>query len=77
MGLQAFVSRRLVTPEGILPGALLVEGETIQRIVGPSEIPANCKVEDFGTTALLPGLVDSHVHINQPGERASTDSRRP
>jgi allantoinase len=67
LGLQAFVSRRLVTPEGILPGALLVEGETIQRIVGPSEIPANCKVEDFGTAALLPGLVDSHVHINQPG----------
>ena len=67
MGLQAFVSRRLVTPEGVRPGALLVDGETIQRIVGPSEISASCKVEDFGTAALLPGLVDSHVHINQPG----------
>ena len=67
MGLQAFVSRRLVTPEGVLPGALLVDGEAIQRIVGPSQIPANCKVEDFGTAVLLPGLVDSHVHINQPG----------
>ena len=67
MGLQAFVSRRLVTSEGVLPGALLVNGGTIHRIVEPSEIPADCKVEDFGVSALLPGLVDSHVHINQPG----------
>ena len=67
MGLQAFVSRRLVTSEGVLPGALLVDGGTIHRIVELSEIPADCKVEDFGVAALLPGLVDSHVHINQPG----------
>ena len=26
-----------------------------------------CGVKDFGENAILPGLVDSHVHINEPG----------
>jgi len=67
LGLQAFVSSRLVTPEGVRPGALLIDGETIRGIVDPGEIPARYSLEDFGTATLLPGLVDSHVHINQPG----------
>lgn len=67
MGLRAFVSRRVVTPQGILPGAVLVEGERILGVVAPREVPADAIREDFGDAALLPGLVDSHVHINEPG----------
>lgn len=67
MGLRAFLSRRIVTPQGIRPGALLVNGERIKGIVAPSEVPAEASREDLGDVALLPGLVDSHVHINEPG----------
>jgi len=67
VGLQAFLSRRIVTPHGIRPGALLVEGERIRGVVARDEIPAEATREDFGDLALLPGLVDSHVHINEPG----------
>jgi len=64
---QAFRSRRVVTPDGIRPAAILVEGEKIQAVVSPDQVPANFAAHDFGDAAILPGLVDSHVHINDPG----------
>jgi allantoinase len=67
MTLQAFVSRRVVTPEGIRPAAVLVEGERITAVVAVGRVPAEAQVRDFGEAAILPGLVDSHVHINEPG----------
>ena len=67
LALQAFLSRRVVTPQAIRPGAVLVDGERIVAVVGPGEVPASTTREDFGNAALLPGLVDSHVHINEPG----------
>jgi allantoinase len=65
--LQAFLSQRVVTPDGIRPAAILVEGEQIQFVVPPEEVPAGVAVQNFGQAAILPGLVDSHVHINDPG----------
>ena len=68
MSLQAFLARRVVTSEGIHPAALLVEGEQIQAIVSPDQVSSEgCEIHDFGDAAILPGLVDSHVHINDPG----------
>jgi len=57
----------VVTPEGIRPAAILVEGEKIQGVVSPDQVPNNFETLDFGDAAILPGLVDSHVHINDPG----------
>jgi allantoinase len=65
--LQAFVARRVVTPEGIRPGAILVEGERIQAVIAPDQVSDRYQLHDFGDAAILPGLVDSHVHINDPG----------
>jgi allantoinase len=67
MTLQAYLSRQVVTPEAIRPGAILVEGEKIQAVVTPEEVPFSAETHDFGEAAILPGLVDSHVHINEPG----------
>jgi allantoinase len=64
---HAFISKRIVTPQGTQPGALLVEDEKIRAICKLSEIPVDAIAHDCGNDALLPGLVDTHVHINQPG----------
>jgi allantoinase len=66
--LRAFVSRRVVTAGGVRPAAVIVEGEQIREVVTAEEFPHSVKdVQDFGDAAILPGLVDSHVHINDPG----------
>lgn len=67
MSLQAFVSRHVVTPDGVRPAAVLVEGETIQAVVSPNQVSDRYKIHNYGEAAILPGLVDSHVHINDPG----------
>ncbi len=67
MTLQAFRSRRVVTPGGIRPAAILVDGEEIRAVVPADQAPADAQIHDFGEAAILPGLVDSHVHINEPG----------
>jgi allantoinase len=65
---HAFLSRRVVTPEGIRPAAVIVEGECVQAVVPLDQVLGEgCEVHDFGDAAMLPGLVDSHVHINDPG----------
>src|SRR5438105_3705603 len=67
MTLHDFSSRQVVTPDGVRPAAILVEDERIQGVVEPERTPAHAKILDFGDVAILPGLVDSHVHINEPG----------
>ncbi len=64
---QAFVSTRVVTPEGVRAAAVLEDAGRIVGLCGREEIPASFAVRNFGDLAILPGLVDSHVHINEPG----------
>jgi allantoinase len=67
MPLRAFFSRRVVTPDAVRPAALLVEGDRILDVVAPDQLPPQAELHDFANAAILPGLVDSHVHINDPG----------
>src|SRR5882762_3789562 len=67
MSLRAFVSSRVVTPEGVRSAAVLVEGERIRSVVPAEQVPSHAETLNFADAAILPGLVDSHVHINDPG----------
>jgi len=64
---QALRSTRVLTAEGLTAATLLVDGERIAGVRGWGDVPAGAPLRDFGDYVLLPGLVDSHVHINEPG----------
>ncbi|MEV7990484.1 allantoinase AllB [Streptomyces sp. NPDC086077] len=60
-------STRVITPEGTRPASVAVAGGRITAVL-PYDAPVvGARVEDFGDDVLLPGLVDTHVHVNDPG----------
>jgi allantoinase len=58
-------SKRVVTPSGVAPAAIHVDGERIARVGPYDQVPPG--TVDYGNLVILPGLVDSHVHVNEPG----------
>src|SRR5262245_13270457 len=63
----ALRSRRVVTPTGIRPATVLVRDEQIRAVLEYPDSQSDGPIEDVGDNYVLPGLVDSHVHINEPG----------
>ena len=59
--------RRVVTPDGVRPAALHVEHGSISRIAAWEDVPSGAELTDAGESLVMPGLVDSHVHVNEPG----------
>lgn len=61
-------STRVITPEGTRAASVAVaEGRITAVLAHDAEVPPGARVEDFGDDVLLPGLVDTHVHVNDPG----------
>ena len=63
----ALACRHVVTPDGVRDTAVLVREGTIAAVTPRGALPAGVPVRDLGDRWLLPGLVDSHVHVNEPG----------
>ena len=59
--------RRVITPEEERPAAIHIRAGTITAVSGFNEIPAGCAVHEAGDFIVMPGIVDTHVHINEPG----------
>ncbi|WP_447041010.1 allantoinase AllB [Streptomyces sp. DSM 118878] len=61
-------STRVVTPEGTRAASVTVSGGKIVAVAAhDAAVPAGARLEDLGDDVLLPGLVDTHVHVNDPG----------
>lgn len=60
-------SRRVLTPQGLRPATLHVEDGAIASVGPYDHVHADGALLDFGEKVLLPGLFDSHVHVNDPG----------
>lgn len=60
--------KRVVLPESIAPASIHIAGEVITSIASYEDIPGGCEVvEADEELVVMPGLVDTHVHINEPG----------
>ena len=60
--------RQVVLPGGIGPAALHIAGETITAVTDYDTVPAGCELVQADDEAIvMPGLVDTHVHVNEPG----------
>ncbi|WP_238431803.1 allantoinase AllB [Streptomyces cavernae] len=61
-------STRVVTPEGTRAACVAVTAGRIARVLPhDAEVPSGARLEELGDDVLLPGLVDTHVHVNDPG----------
>ncbi|MCC7367713.1 MAG: dihydroorotase family protein [Chloroflexi bacterium] len=60
-------SRRIYTPGGWLDGAVAVRGEKIAALLTADEIPAAERTIDAGEQPVIPGLIDTHIHLRDPG----------
>jgi allantoinase len=57
-------STRVVLPDGVAPASITIENGSIVRI---ERDHAGQSTVDFGDLVISPGIVDTHVHINEPG----------
>lgn len=79
MVFKLFKSSRIYTGEpGVAPfaGSVIVYNGKVWRVIRADEkaadVDENLRLEqvDLGDLVLMPGLIDSHVHINEPGRTA-------
>jgi len=60
-------STRVVTGGVVRPASVHVRGGVIAAVAEHADVPPGCPVHDVGDLAVMPGVVDAHVHINEPG----------
>ena len=63
---QAIRSTRVVTPAGLTAATVFIEAGRIAAVGAWNDAPRE-GISDCGDAVILPGLVDPHVHINEPG----------
>jgi allantoinase len=61
----ALHSERTVTPEGIEDAWVVVREGKILAVLDVE--PEGIQIQELHNLVLMPGLIDSHVHINEPG----------
>jgi allantoinase len=62
----AIQSERVISPNGIMKAVVLIKDGRIVDVV--PELPqGDFPLIDVGSKVLMPGVIDPHVHINEPG----------
>jgi allantoinase len=64
---QVFRSRRVITAEGERPAAVHVSAGKIVAVAEYDDTGDASEATNLADVPLLPGFVDSHVHVNEPG----------
>ncbi|MFN2577879.1 MAG: allantoinase AllB [Pyrinomonadaceae bacterium] len=60
--------RRVVTDDSVAPASIHITRGYISSVSIFEDVPAGCPLVDAGPElVVMPGLVDTHVHVNEPG----------
>src|SRR2546428_1982739 len=62
--------QRFVLPDGERPASIHIQKGTIAAVAAYDDLPVGAEVvdaSDAGDLVISPGIVDTHVHINEPG----------
>src|SRR5882672_8067143 len=62
----AIKSEKVVTPHGIMNAVILIKGGKIADVVAELS-PGGFPIIDAGNKIIMPGVIDPHVHIDEPG----------
>ncbi|HKX28900.1 MAG TPA: allantoinase AllB [Blastocatellia bacterium] len=60
-------SNRVIVSGKTGPASIHVSNGRITAVANRDEIPTDCELFDVGDSVVMSGLVDSHVHVNEPG----------
>src|SRR5437867_10218404 len=60
-------STRVIVPDGEQPASIHIDNGTIARVGNIEDSPAGADILDAGALVVSAGIVDTHVHVNEPG----------
>lgn len=60
-------SSRIVTADGVRKGCVVIKEGRIVDILDDAAALKGVEIHDAGNSVVMPGLIDSHVHVNEPG----------
>jgi len=67
MSLKILYSKRVLWKDKLQPASILIQDGTIQEVLpGKKELP-EYEFNDFADLVIFPGVIDAHIHINEPG----------
>src|ERR1044072_8285060 len=67
MDILCIRGKNICTPEGIRAGYVMIQNGLISDVAENLSPSLSLEVIDIGDSFLMPGLVDPHVHLNEPG----------
>jgi allantoinase len=59
--------KRVVTPAGERAAAIHIRGGVVTALTEFNDVPGGVAIHEAGDLVVMPGIVDTHVHINEPG----------
>src|SRR5207249_1336201 len=59
--------KRVIRPGSSGPASIHIQDRVIMAIEKFDSAPAGIELVDAGDSVVMPGLVDTHVHLNEPG----------
>lgn len=63
----ALKSKKIVTPNAIVQGYVVINEGKIELVTDNLNQTPECIIIDVGDDVVMPGIIDPHVHINEPG----------